>query len=400
MNLLDNYDFRGKRVFVRPDLNCPIDEKTGRVEKSPRVIEHAKTTILELSEKGAKVIVLAHQGRKGEPDCVSLNQHAKFLEEETGKRVIFVPDVCGHMAKKAISNLKNGEILLLENVRFLDDETAFRTPQEYSKSSLVKNLLPFCDAFVLDGFSVSHRAQASVIGFISKPTFAGRVMEKELAALSHLKNPLRPCTFILGGAKPEDSIPILEHWLSQKKADYFLCGGVLGLLILLASGVNLGKTKRYMEEKNHTKHIPLIRGLLEKYQKHIKLPLDVAYDKNGQRHECPTSSLPIPHDIYDIGTDTQSEFSSLIKRSKTIIINGPLGVYENNEFAKGTRAVLEAIASTNSFSIVGGGHTLSAIEKFEIDKKKFSYISLAGKALVEYLSGKSLPGLEILRKHK
>ncbi len=396
MKTLSDYDFKGKRVFVRPDLNCPYDEKTGKIEKSLRIIEHAKSTIRELSEKGAKVILLAHQGRRGDPDCISLKQHVKFLEEEIGKQVLFVPDTCGDKAKQAISSLKNGQILLLENVRFLEDETKYKTIPEYAGSTLAKNLLPLCDAFVLDGFSVSHRAQASVVGFSSKPTFAGRVMEKELNALSKVKNPVHPCTFILGGAKPEDSISLLEYWLSSGKMDNALCGGILGSMLILSSGKSLGKTEDFLKEKGCLQYIPKLQELLKKYPGKIKFPQDIAYSQNGKRKECGIEKLPVQGEIFDIGKKTQEEFAGLINSSKTAVINGPVGVYEREEFCQGTKAVLQAIANSGSFSLAGGGHTLSAIGKFRINKKKFSYISLAGKALIDYLSGHKLPGVEVL----
>lgn len=397
MLTLDSFDFSGKTVFVRADLNLPVDEKTLLVEKGERVAGHAKT-IRELSDKGARVVVLAHQGRKGDYDCISLSQHAILLGEEVKKPVMFVDDVCGEKAKGKIKSLKNGEILLLENVRFLDDETKYKTIEENAKAEIVKNLSPLCDFFVLDAFSVAHRAQASVVGFYQKPVVAGRVMEKELGALGRLKDPARPAVFVFGGAKPDDSLCIMEKWLFDGKMDYALTCGLLGNLFILASGKELGKSVEALREKKAIEHLTKARELLSKYPSKILFPSDVAVLVGKKRKEIPISSLPFNSDIMDIGKKTARAYCKKIKSAKTVLMNGPAGVYEQKEFAYGTKALLKAIEQSKAFSVFGGGHTLSAIEKFKINRKKLGYLSLAGKALIEYLAGQELPGVKILSK--
>jgi phosphoglycerate kinase len=392
---MDGYRFREKTVFVRPDLNCPVDEKTLAVEKSERLPAHAKT-IRELAKKKAKVVVLAHQGRKGDYDCISLSQHALFLGDEVKLPVKFVDDVCGEKAKAAIKSLQGGEILLLENVRFLDDETKYKTIEENANATLAKELSPFCDVFVLDGFSVSHRAQASVVGFYQKPVVAGRVMQRELEALSKLGTPEHPAVFIFGGAKPEDSIGIMENWLSSGKIDAALTCGVLGELLLLASGRQLGKTEEFLREKKATDQLPKAKELLEKYKEKILLPLDVAVDADGARKDVASSRLPSDFPIMDIGKRTTKKYKGLLSGAKTVLVNGPAGVYENPNFEYGTKKLLKSIEKSGAFSVFGGGHTLSALDKFKIRKKKLGYVSLAGKALIEYLSGEELPGVKIL----
>ena len=395
MLTLDDFDFKGKAAFVRVDLNCPVDEKTLAVEKSERISGHAKT-VRELSDLGARVVVLAHQGRKGDYDCISLSQHSLLLGSEVKKPVKFIDDVCGARAKAAIKALSDGEILLLDNVRFLDDETKYKTIEENEKATLVSELSPLCDVFVLDAFSAAHRAQASIVGFHKKPVVAGRVMERELTALSKLKNPARPSAFIFGGAKADDSIGILENWLSEGKIDYALTCGVLGELFILASGRELGKTLDFLKEKKALLHLPKARELLGRYKGKILFPEDVAVDAAGKRKEIPVSSLPSGELICDIGEKTAKRYCGIISSSKTVIMNGPAGVYEKGEFANGTRELLKAIEKSSAFSVFGGGHTLSAIDKFKISKKKLGYVSLAGKALIEYLSGEELPGVKIL----
>ncbi|MCX8197684.1 MAG: phosphoglycerate kinase [Candidatus Micrarchaeota archaeon] len=399
MQTLDTFDFSGKTAFVRADLNCPVDEKTLRVEKSDRIAGHAQT-IKELSEKGAKVVVLAHQGRKGDYDCISLSQHASLLQEEAGKPVKFVGDVCGSKAKEAIMGLKPGEILLLENVRFLDDETKHKTIEENEQATIVKELSPLCDVFVLDAFSAAHRAQASIVGFRRKPVVAGRVMQKELEALSKLKSPKKPAVFVFGGAKPDDSIGIMQKWLSEGKLDFALTCGVLGELFILASGKELGKTLDFLKESKATEYLPAARELLAKHKRKILFPQDVAVSISGKRKELAISKLPSDGLIVDIGRKTAQLYARKILSAKTVLVNGPAGVYEKPESEYGTKKILQAVQSSKAFSVVGGGHTLSALDKFKISRKRLGYVSLAGKALIEYLSGEELPGVKILEASK
>jgi len=395
MQTLDTYSFSGKTAFVRIDMNCPVDEKTKKVEPSERIAGHA-ITVRELSGNGAKVVVLAHQGRKGDSDCISLSQHALLLGDAVKKPVKFVDDVCGDRAKAAIRALASGEILLLDNVRFLDDETKYKTIEENEKATIVLELSPLCDVFVLDAFSAAHRAQATIVGFHKKPVVAGRVMQRELEALSKLKNPAKPTAFIFGGAKPDDSIGIMESWLSEGKIDHALTCGVLGELFILASGKELGKTLDYLKENKVTEYLPQAKDMLAKYKGKILFPEDVAVDENGKRKEISIVALPSPCIIMDIGKKTAKKYADVLSSAKTVMMNGPAGVYEKPEFEYGTKTLLKAIEKSGSFSVMGGGHTLSALDKFKINKSKLGYVSLAGKALIEYLSGKELPGVKIL----
>ena len=402
MLTLDSIDFLGKRTFVRVDLNSPYDAKTGKIEKSPRLSAHCRT-LKELASKNAKVVVLAHQGRKGDADCISLSQHAQMLSYELKRKVRFVPDICGSVAKDAISSLGNGQILLLDNVRLLDDEAKYKTIEENANSLLVRELSPLCDIFVLDAFSVSHRHQASVVGFFSKPCVCGRVMQEELFALSKLKDPQRPLAFLFGGAKPDDSLGILESWLSEGKVDFALASGVLGELFVLAQGRELGKTTEYLQRTNAIAQLAHVREIYEKYKDKLLIPIDFAVDENGKRKELSVRLLPSPYPIQDIGKKTVSLYSKKLRMAKTILLNGPAGVYEREEFSYGTKKLLKAVekASINgSFSLLGGGHTLSALSKFKIKKKKLGYVSLSGKALIEYLSGCELPGVRLLQREQ
>ncbi len=395
MLTLDDFNFSGKTVFIRPDLNCPFDEATKQIEKSERVVAHAKT-IAELSGKGGKVVIFAHQGRKGDPDFIHLGQHAKLLEAEMGKPVIFVDDICGEKAKNAIKSMQNGQILLLDNVRFLEDETKY---EKTGQAEIITALSGLYDYFVLDAFSVAHRAHASVVGFKEKPVLAGRVLAAELTALAKFKKPKKPFIAIFGGAKPDDSIGIMENWLAANKVSKILVGGVAGSLFILASGIELGASLEFLKEKKAVDFLPKAKELLAKYPKKILFPKDVMVDKKGEAKRKTIGSLPSRYPIVDIGPKTSAKFAKILSKAKTILINGPMGVYEKDAFAGGTKSVLSAITSSPAFSLAGGGHTISAIDKFS-SRDKFGYVSLSGKALVEYLSGMKLPGVELVAGQK
>jgi phosphoglycerate kinase len=375
-----------------------VDPETKKVTSDVRIRAHAETTIEELSEKGAKVVVLAHQGRKGDPDFIPLKQHAEILSKVLGKPVQYVDDVYGEKAKKAIKNLKSGEILVLDNVRSFAGETKEGTPAEHAKTELVQNLAPLADLFVNDAFAAAHRAHVSIIGFTAKlPSVAGRIMERELKSLSRiLEKPEKPCLFILGGAKADDSLEISKYVLSNNIADYVLTGGVVSQVFLVAKGCDLGKgNMAFLEKKELMPLVPGIKELMHKYPKKIMVPEDLGLDVNGKRKEITVDKLPTEHSIFDIGAKTIESYGKLISAAKSIVFSGPMGVYENKEFAVGTKKVFEEIANSKAFSLAGGGHTISALQEFGLSGK-ISYVSTAGGALIEFLMGKKLPGVVAL----
>jgi len=397
---LDDVNVKDKVVLVRVDFNSPVDPESKKVLDDSRIRAHGETTIKELAKKDAKVVVLAHQGRKGDPDFIPLKQHAEILSKVLSKPVKYVDDVFGDKAKEAIKNLKSGEILVLENVRTFVGETKEGTPEEHAKTELVKNLAPLADLFVNDAFAAAHRAQVSLIGFTAVlPSAAGRIMERELKSLSKvLENPEKPCIFIIGGAKADDSLEISKYVLDNGIADHILTGGVVGQVFLAAKGVNLGKSNmEFLEKKELMPFVSGIKALLQKYPEKIKTPVDVAVEDGGRRREVTVEKLPTEYSIMDIGAKTVDEYAKLIARARTIVVSGPMGVYENKEFSFGTKKVLEAIASSKAFSLAGGGHTIAALQEFGLFNK-ISYVSTAGGALIEFLMGKKLPGVVALEK--
>jgi len=395
---LDDVKVKDKVVLVRVDFNSPVDPETKKILDDSRIRAHGESTIKELSEKGAKVVVLAHQGRKGDSDFIPLKQHAEILARVLGKPVKYVDDLYGEKAKNAIKELKSGQVLVLENVRMYDDETKEGTSEQQAKKPLVVNLAPLADLFVNDAFSAAHRAHVSIIGFTAVlPSVAGRVMERELKSLRKiLEKPEKPCVFVLGGAKADDSLEISSYVLNNGIADFVLTGGVVGHVFLVARGFDLGKQNMaFLENKNFAVLVSGIKELMQKYPDKIITPRDLAVEVNGKREEISVHELPSDFPIFDIGKETVEDYSKIIKIAKSIVVSGPMGVFENSEFMFGTKRIFEEIANSQTFSIAGGGHTTAALHEFEL-ADKISYVSTAGGALTEFLMGKQLPGVTAL----
>jgi phosphoglycerate kinase len=397
---LDDVQVADKVVLVRVDFNSPVDPESKKVLDDSRIRAHGESTIKELAEKGAKVVILAHQGRRGDPDFIPLKQHAEILRKVLGKPVKYVDDVFGEKAKKAIKNMKRGEILVLDNVRNFAGETKEGTPEDHAKTELVRNLAPLADIFVNDAFAAAHRAHVSIIGFTAVlPSVAGRIMERELKSLSRvLEKPEKPCVFVLGGAKGDDSLEISRYVLGNNIADFILTGGVIGQLFLAAKGVNLGKPNiEFLEKKELMGLLPGIKELMQKYPKKIETPVDVAVETNGKRKEISINDLPTNYPMFDIGAKTVDEYAKIIRNAKSIVVSGPMGVFERSEFIFGTKKILEEIADSKAFSLAGGGHTIAALQELGL-ANKISYVSTAGGALIEFLMGKKLPGVVALER--
>ncbi|MDH5782915.1 MAG: phosphoglycerate kinase [Candidatus Bathyarchaeota archaeon] len=397
---MEDFDFKGKTVLVRVDFNSPVDPQTKRVLDDTRIRAHAETTIKELMEKGAKVVILAHQGRPGEPDFIPLQQHAEILGKILGKPVKYVNYLFNEQAQQAIRELKEGEVLVLENVRTYAGERKKGAPEDHAKTEFVLKLAPLADVFVNDAFAAAHRAHVSIVGFTAVlPSAAGRIMERELKALGKVLHASeKPCVYILGGAKADDALRISQYVLKNNIADHILTGGIAGHLFLAAKSVDLGKPNmELLEKKELTSLVPGIRELMKKYPRKIKTPIDLAVEVDGKRKEIAVEDLPTNYPIFDIGTETIQKYVNTVSNAKSIVISGPLGVYENREFLAGTKEVFEAIAASKAFSLVGGGHTVAAVEGLGL-ANKMGYISTAGGALIEFLMGEELPGVAALEK--
>jgi len=374
MRTLSSFNFKGKIVLLRTDLNS--DVKNGKVLESERIKESAKT-INELKKKKAKIVVIAHQGRPGKDDFVSLAQHAKLLNKYT--KVKFVDNIIGKKSEKEIRNLKSGEAILLENIRKEKDEFL---PNK-SDNKLLK-LVKLCNIYVNDAFSVCHRNEASIVLFPKYlPNCAGRLLEKEVNALKKIK--LKSCLYILGGAKPEDNIKLLGK-------NKVLACGLFGQVCLINKGKNLGQQNKYLKKQKAFIKIP------KNKLKNIETPVDFAVKINCKRKELVLDKFPNKYEIFDIGKKTQEKYVKEIKKAKSVYMKGPAGDCNIRGFEKGTFAILKAITSNKKcFSLIGGGHLSDAIEASGISKNKFGHISLSGGALLNYIAGEKLPGLEALR---
>lgn len=396
--ILDDVNVKGKVVLVRVDFNSEINPATQKVTSDVRIRAHAESTIKELSEKGAKVVILAHQGRRGDPDFTSLKEHAEILGKILNTHIQFVDDVYGEKAKIAVKNLISGQILVLDNVRSFAQETKEGTPEQHAKTDLVQNLAPLADLFVNDAFAAAHRAHVSMVGFTAVlPSAAGRVMERELVSLSKaLEKPEHPCVYVMGGGKADDALEISKYVLTNNIADYVLTGGVVGQMFLSAKGYNLGKpTKDLIVKKDLAGFIPGLKILLKQYSDKIIVPSDLAVIIDEKRKEIHVDDLPVEYPIFDIGSKTAEIYGKFIALAKSVVVSGPMGVYENKKFAIGTKKVFTSVADSCAFSLAGGGHTISALQGFGLSSK-ISYISTAGGALAEFLMGKKLPGVVAL----
>jgi phosphoglycerate kinase len=395
---LDDISKKGKTVLVRIDINTSIDDD-GKPQMSER-IEAASETIRELSDDGAKVVALAHQGRPGDDDFTELRGHAKLLAECLDRDVGYIDDILGPGARKAVSELQDGDILLLENVRFLAEETLKLSPEGHAKSYMVRKLSPLIDVFVNDAFSAAHRSQASLVGFtVDTPKAMGRTMEREVSSISKaMEDPEKPCVYILGGLKPQEAFEVMNHGLSSGGIDRALTCGIVGRICLLAKGVDTGpEDSKFFEKKGFVDFVPRAEDIIGEFGERVMTPVDVGALKGEERVEIDVSDLPTDLEIFDIGPKTLESYGDAISSAKTVVMNGPAGVYEEDLFRLGTEGLLKAVSESSAFSLMGGGHTLKAMEKLSFTKDEFSYVSLAGGALISFLSGEEMPAIEALK---
>ena len=405
---IDDYDVSGKTVLLRVDINQPVDKESNTLKDTTR-IEGCIPTIKELSDKGAKLVILAHQGSDIEyQNYWNLSPHAKVISELTGKDVEFVPDVCGPYAQNKIQELKDGDILLLDNVRFMAEEmTLFETklkltPEQMTQTQVVQKLAPLADLFIMDAFAAAHRAQPALVGFEQVlPSAMGRLFEKEYTILSDiLEAPKRPCVFVLGGAKIQDAFMMMGKVLAEGVADKVLCGGLVANIMLIAGRVDIGKASEdFIYSKNLGEFIEQAQEILERYPNKIILPDDLAYVQEGKRYEVLIEELPQDKMLIDIGAKTTDKYSRILAQAGTIFVNGPMGVFEKPESAHGTKSVWEAAADSAGFSVVGGGDSVAAANMFKVSEK-IDYICTGGGALVRFLSGEELPVVSALKISK
>ncbi len=388
---VDQVELKGKRVFIRVDFNVPLDEKNNITDDTRILL--SLPTVRFVSEAGGKVILASHLGRpKGKRDPkFSLAPVAKRLSERLAKKVALATDCVGEEIQKQIEGLNKGEVVLLENLRFHPEE-------EKNEEAFSKALAALCDVYVNDAFGAAHRAHASTEGMTRfvKTVAAGFLMIKEVESLEKaLVNPKKPYVAILGGAKVSDKIGVIQNLLD--KVTTLLIGGGMAYTFLKAQGFQVGKS--LVEEDQ----IGLSLSLLEKAGGKITLllPLDhVAAERmdiQAKREVVKNDKIPSGWTCLDIGPETVKAFSKEIQSAKTIVWNGPMGVFEMEPFSQGTFAIAKAIANSSAFSIVGGGDSVAAVNQAGV-ADRIGHISTGGGASLEFLEGKKLPGIEALRR--
>lgn len=386
-------------VLARVDLNSPVEE--GEVQDNPRFGAHAET-VRDLANAGHRVTLLAHQGRPGDADFVSLAQHADILSDHLDQPVQFCPDTAGAAAAAAIDDLDTGEILLLENVRMHTDELADRSPEEHAQCELVRALTGNADTYVGDAYSTAHRTHASIVGIprAVDHVYAGRVMDAEFTANSAIQSRTfeGPAVMALGGRKVSDLFRVIRG--VDGRVDTFLLGGVIGELFLRAAGHEVGYDVGEIElyDDVWAEHGDTIRSLWEQYGDRMELPVDLAYTgERGDRAEAAVDGVEKEAAFLDVGSETIDQFSRVCGEADAVFVKGSLGVFEDERFQDGTVGLLRAIGESDAFSVIGGGDTSRAIDLFDLDPSAYDHVSIAGGAYVRALAGEALPGVEALR---
>jgi phosphoglycerate kinase len=387
-SIRDVADLAGKRVFVRVDFNVPLEN--GVITDDTRIRE-TLPTVKYLIEKGAKVILASHMGRpKGEfVDSMRLTPAATRLSELLGKPVAKADEAVGEAVKAQIAELKNGDVLVLENVRFYKGE-------EKNDAELAKQFAELADLFVNDAFGAAHRAHSSTAGIAQYlPAVSGLLMEKELDVLGKaLSNPERPFTAIIGGAKVKDKIDVIENLLNI--SDNLILGGGLCFTFLKAQGYEIGSS--LVDNEKVDLALSFINKAKEKGV-NLLIPVDVVvadkFDVNANTKVVDVNAIPAEWMGLDIGPKTAQIYADAIKKSKLVVWNGPMGVFELEPFAQGTKTVGEACAETAGYTVIGGGDSAAAVEKFNLGSK-MDHISTGGGASLEFMEGKELPGVVAL----
>ncbi len=389
---LDDFELKNKTVFLRVDMNCPIDSETMEISGTKR-IEEATETIEALSE--AKVVVASHQGRVGNKDYTGMESHAKVLEKLLNKKIKYVQDVIGAAAQNEIKNLKNGEVLLLDNLRLCAEENYEFTPSDAANTIMVQRLAKLFDLCVLDSFPSAHRSHPSIIGFPQiLPACAGRIVEREVRKLDEIMTVAKaPHVVVLGGSKVLDRLEAIKLLIKNGRADYVLLTGLIGNVFMRAQG----RIKSALGIKMEEEVVSKAHSLIGEYPDVFSTPVDVAVNKDGSRVELDVRDVNKGDMIYDLGPKTIEHYNKIISGAGTVFISGPPGYFEKEQFSYGTKALLEGVANSMATTIVSGGHLTLALKRYGL-ADKISHISTAGGALVLYLTGQKLPMIQSLEE--
>ncbi|MEY2827376.1 MAG: hypothetical protein RLZZ575_865 [Actinomycetota bacterium] len=400
MKQLEQIELSNQRVILRADLNAPLKvDSNGQMQiTDDGRLKASVSTIELLIKKNAKIIILAHLGRpKGErkPE-LSLKPIAKRLSELLNKKIEFVEDLNEPNLKNKIDELNPSEILMIENIRFEKDETS-KDPAE--RNRLAQKIAQFGDFFVIDGFGVVHREQASVTDIARLlPSAAGKLVEAEQKAFDKvLNNPERPYVVVLGGSKVSDKLGVIKNLIN--KVDLLLIGGGMAFTFLKAKGFEVGQS---LLEQERIEEVNQLMKVAQEKNVQIVLPVDVVISKeldgSSEVKTVDVENIPSDQKGLDIGPKTIDLFSSKLNQAKTVVWNGPMGVFEVKEFSNGTKEIAQKISELSAYTVVGGGDSAAAIRLLGLDESKFDHISTGGGASLELLEGKELPGLKVLEE--
>lgn len=389
MKGLDSVDLEGRKVLLRSDLNLPIED--GEPQPTVRFRRYMET-VEELSDRGARTLVMAHQGRPARKDFLSLEQHASLMSERLSRDVEFVRSFFGPGPGEAVSSLEDGDVALMENVRLLSEELQNIGPERHSRDLFVENLASCFDVFVNDAFSAAHRSHGSMVGFTPLlDSCAGPVMEQELRSCGKVRDEVESPVLVLGGEKPSDVIGMMEQMIDR--ASQVLLGGIPGELALVIQGHDLGAKKKWIDEQGFNGKQSKLEELLEEYGDKISVPRDV---RTGSGTYEP-GEVPGGEKTWDIGEETVEDYTGVISEADSVVMKGPMGVFEDHP--EGSRAVVDAIAGSSAYTVLGGGHTSSLVQRFDHELDEFTHVSIAGGAFVRFMSGEELPAVEALEKY-
>ena len=387
---LDNFDLKGKTVFLRVDMNCPLNPETLEISGIKR-IEETIETLKSLSE--AKVVIASHQGRVGNSEYTGMDKHVEIIERLMNKKIKYVEDTIGEAAQNAIKNLEDGEILLLDNLRLCAEENYEFSPENAAKTIMISRLSKLFDLCVLDSFSSAHRSHPSIVGFAQVlPACAGRVVEKEVKNLDEIMTVAKaPHVVILGGSKVPDRLEAIKLLIKNGRADHILLTGLIGNVFMRAQG----RIKSSLGIKKEEEVVAKAHALIGEYPDVFATPVDVAIDKDGERVEADVREIGKGDKVFDLGPKTVEYYSKLISGAGTVFISGPAGFFEKENFSFGTKALLDSVANSMATTIVSGGHLTTALKQQGLTEK-INHISTAGGALVLYLTGEKLPMIKAL----
>jgi phosphoglycerate kinase len=398
---LDDVDLRGRTVIVRLDINSPVNPTDGSFLDITR-FRSSLPTLRELA--ASKLVVLAHQSRPGKADYMTMREHARVLGRLLNRPVKYIDDLLGSRAQREIRTMEVGEVLVMENTRMYAEEVALkgRSISELGRTHMVRNLANVADAFVTDAFAAAHRAQPSLVGFAERlPCLAGRLYAREIDGVSRaLGSGERPVVVVLGGSKADDSVRVAGNVLATGGADKVLTGGVVANVFLAASGVDIGEVNMTVVEREVGDSKPLLadaKAILDAHGENIMMPLDVAQKtKEGGRVRAHIEDMDNTMPILDLGVDSVVSYIRVIKKARTVVCNGPMGMFEEDAFAFGTKEVFSEIGRVNGYTLLGGGHTGVLARSLGLDQVA-SHISTGGGALITFLSGGKMPGIEALK---